>query len=115
MRVGLVQLCSSDDPKDNLLTVSTFVAEAAGQGARFVLTPEVTNCVSASRKRQADVLQVEAEDMTLAMLQSEAARHGVWLLIGSLVAKWQGSHEPALMCFTPTALYCSSQISLSPY
>ena len=87
MRVGLVQLCSSDDPSENLLTVSNFVAEAASKGAKFVLTPEVTNCVSASRKRQNDVLQVETEDMTLAMLQSEAARHGVWLLIGSLALK----------------------------
>ena len=87
MRVGLVQLCSSDDPSENLLTVSNFVAEAASKCAKFVLTPEVTNCVSASRKRQNDVLQVETEDMTLAMLQSEAARHGVWLLIGSLALK----------------------------
>lgn len=87
MRVGLIQLCSSDDPGDNLLTVSNFVAEAAAKGARFVLTPEVTNCVSASRKHQSQVLQVETEDMTLAMLQSEAARHGVWLLIGSLALK----------------------------
>lgn len=87
MRVALVQLCSSDDPSENLLTVSNFVAEAASKGAKFVLTPEVTNCVSASRKRQNDVLQVETEDMTLAMLQSEAARHGVWLLIGSLALK----------------------------
>ena len=63
------------------------MAEAAGQGATFVLTPEVTNCVSASRKRQTEVLEVEAQDMTLAMLQSEAARHGVWLLIGSLALK----------------------------
>ena len=87
MRVGLVQLTSSDDPKENLLTVSNFVAEAARGGADFVLTPEVTNCVSASRKRQSEVLATEDQDMTLAMLQSEAARHGIWLLIGSLALK----------------------------
>lgn len=87
MRVGLVQLTSSDDPQENLLTVSNFVAEAAGQGATFVLTPEVTNCVSASRKRQCEVLNTEDQDMTLAMLQSEAARHRIWLLIGSLALK----------------------------
>ena len=87
MRVGLVQLTSSDDPKENLLTVSNFVAEAARGGADFVLTPEVTNCVSASRKRQSEVLATEDQDVTLAMLQSEAARHGIWLLIGSLALK----------------------------
>ena len=87
MRVGLVQLTSSDDPQENLLTTSDLVAEAAGQGARFVMTPEVTNCVSASRKRQNEVLTTEDKDMTLAMLQSEAARHKIWLLIGSLALK----------------------------
>ncbi len=87
MRVGLVQLCASDDPQDNLLTVSNFVAEAASLGAQFVLTPEVTNCVSSSRKRQSEVLQVEAEDMTLAALRAQAARQGIWLLIGSLALK----------------------------
>jgi predicted amidohydrolase len=87
MRVGLVQLTSSDDPQENLLTVSNYIAEAAQQGAHFVLTPEVTNCLSASRKRQVEVLATEDQDMTLSMLQSEAARHRIWLLIGSLALK----------------------------
>ena len=60
------------------------VAEAASQGAQFVLTPEVTNCVSASRNRQREVLSSEVEDPTLYALREEAARHGIWLLIGSL-------------------------------
>ncbi|MDA8586170.1 carbon-nitrogen hydrolase family protein [Rhodobacteraceae bacterium] len=87
MRVGLVQLCASDDPQENLLTVSNYIAEAAGKGAKFVLTPEVTNCVSASRSHQRAVLATEDDDLTLSMLQSEAARHGIWLLIGSLALK----------------------------
>lgn len=87
MRVGLVQFCASDDPQDNLPRISQAVGEAARAGARFVLTPEVTNCVSASRKRQNEVLTTEDQDMTLAMLQSEAARHRIWLLIGSLALK----------------------------
>lgn len=87
MRVGLVQLTSSDDPQDNLLSVSNYIADAVRDGARFVLTPEVTNCLSASRKRQTDVLTTEDQDVTLSMLQSEAARHKIWLLIGSLALK----------------------------
>ncbi len=35
-------------------------------------------------------------------------------LIGSLVAKWQGSQAPAEMCLTPTLAYSSPQISFSP-
>jgi predicted amidohydrolase len=87
MRAALVQMTSSDDPAENLGTATEFVRAAAADGAEFVLTPEVTNCVSASRTRQKEVLQVEAEDPTLAGLREEAAQAGVWLLIGSLALK----------------------------
>ncbi len=87
MRVGLVQFCASDDPAANLTAVTPLIREAAVQGAELILTPEVTNCVSASRTRQNEVLRSENDDLTLAGLRSEAARLGVWLLIGSLALK----------------------------
>ena len=87
MRAALVQLSSSDDPVENLKQTVGFVSEAAGGGARFILTPEVTNCVSGCRTHQADVLVVEEEDATLEALRVEAERLDVWLLIGSLALK----------------------------
>lgn len=87
MLAGLIQLNASDDPLENLPVTRDRVAEAARAGARFVLTPEVTNCVSASRTRQGEVLRLESEDPTLAGLRDEAAGHGIWLLIGSLALK----------------------------
>ena len=39
----------------------------------FVLTPEVTNCVSASRTRQNEVLRREDEDETLAASEKPLA------------------------------------------
>jgi predicted amidohydrolase len=53
-------------------------------GAGFVLTPEMTNCLSSSRDHQAAVFQPEAADETLAALRKTAADAGIWLLIGSL-------------------------------
>lgn len=87
MRAALLQITSSDQPADNLTMVSDLIDQAVAQGAGFVLTPEVTNCVSASRAHQAEVLQTEAEDITLAGLRSKAAAAGIWLLIGSLALK----------------------------
>ena len=84
MRVGLIQLTSSDDPISNVPTTREYVRQAADQGAAFILTPEVTNCVSASRARQTEVLVDESEDPTIAALCDEAMRAGVWVLIGSL-------------------------------
>ncbi len=87
LRAALLQLNSSDDPAENLPVTLKMIREAAAGGADFVLTPEVTNCVSESRARQREVLQCEAEDITLAALRGEALRLGITILIGSLALR----------------------------
>lgn len=63
---------------------------AVTDGARFVLTPEVTNCVSTSRSRQNAVLTFEGQDESLQVFRETARRHGIWLQIGSLALKCEG-------------------------
>lgn len=87
MKTALIQLCSGDDPAANLPVTQGFVAEAAAAGAGFVLTPEVTNCLSISQTRQREVLHLEQDDPTLAALRQQADALGIWLLIGSLGLK----------------------------
>lgn len=87
MQTALLQLNASDDPVANLKTTLAYVREAASAGAQFVLTPEVTNCVSTSRAHQNAVLQSESDDLTLSALRAEAKTLGIWLLIGSLALK----------------------------
>ena len=84
MRAGLVQLNVGDDPAVNLPVTVDLVRRAVSGGAGFVLTPECTNALSGNRAYQRSVLRHEADDPTLAALRDEAARAGVWLLIGSL-------------------------------
>lgn len=87
MKTALLQLTSGDDPVSNLAQTADFVAQAASRGARLILTPEVTNCVSQDRAHQMTVLQHEVDDLTLAGLREAAIRHDVWLSIGSLAVK----------------------------
>jgi len=87
MRAALLQLTSGDDPQENLATLRALMAEARAGGAELILTPEVSNCVSSSRRRQNAVLSPEESDPVLAGLREEAARLGAWLLIGSLALK----------------------------
>lgn len=84
MRAGLVQLTVGDDPALNLPDTVARVRAAVAGGADFVLTPECTNGLSSNRARQLQVFRHEADDPTLAALRDEAARAGVWLLVGSL-------------------------------
>ncbi len=86
-RAALLQLNVSDTPADNLPVTLEYLRQAAAGGAQIVLTPEVTNCLSASRAQQERVLQTEDEDITLAALRAEAEALGIWLLIGSLALK----------------------------
>lgn len=91
MRAALLQMCSGDDPEQNIEMARAMMHEAVEGGAAFILTPEVTNCVSSSRSHQRAVLHHEADDPTLAALRHEAASLGVWLLIGSLGLKTHAS------------------------
>lgn len=84
MRAGLVQLTVGDDPAENLPETLTLIRAAVQGGAGFVLTPECTNALSSNRARQRTLFRAEDQDPTLAALRDEAARAGIWLLIGSL-------------------------------
>lgn len=84
MRAALVQLTVSDDPAANLVVTLSHIRQAVAEGAKFVLTPELTNGLSSSRAHQRSVFRLEEDDPTLAALRAEAKAAGIWLLIGSL-------------------------------
>ena len=84
MRIGLIQLTVTDDPVANLATTLGYVRQAQAQGAQFILTPECTNGLWSDRAAQKALLRGESDDPTLAALREEAAKLGIWLLIGSI-------------------------------
>ena len=87
MKVAALQLCASDDPTANLDMTLPMVQQAAEMGAQFIATPEITNCVSSSRRHQNDVLSLQERDETLAELRAAANQFGVWISVGSLALK----------------------------
>ncbi len=80
----MVQLTVGDTPADNLPGTLAHIRAAVAGGAGFVLTPECTNALSSNRDHQRRVLRHEDADETLSALRAEAAKSGIWLLIGSL-------------------------------
>ncbi len=87
MRAALIQMTGSDAPEENLSAVADLFGRALDMGAGFVLTPEVTNCISASRTRQQQVLCRQEDDPTLAALRRRSQEARVWCLIGSLALR----------------------------
>jgi deaminated glutathione amidase len=87
LKVGLIQFSASDQPTDNLKTVLQMVQNAHAKGAQFIVTPEVTNCISLDREHQSTVLHHQNDDPSLKAYQQAASDLGVWLMIGSLALK----------------------------
>lgn len=85
--VGLIQTTASDKPEENVQNTVQDIRKAKASGATFILTPEVTNCVSRNRDHQRHVLSTQDEDLSLKAFQAVAAELGIWLLIGSLALK----------------------------
>ena len=86
-KVALVQMRSGQHPEANLATVLSAIDEAAGAGAAYVLTPEMTNIVESKRERLFAAIADEEHDPTLAALREAARRHAMFVHAGSLAIK----------------------------
>ncbi len=89
--VGLLQINASDQPVDNLAVVLQMVRDAHAQGAQFIVTPEVTNCVSIDKDHQRRLFHHQKDDPNLKALQQIATELSITLLIGSLALQ---SNDP---------------------
>jgi predicted amidohydrolase len=87
LNVGLIQTNASDQPEENLKTALQMVRDAHAKGARFIVTPEVTNCVSGDRGHQFEVLNHQEDDPSLKAFRQVAIELDIWLIIGSLALK----------------------------
>jgi len=87
MRAAILQLNASDKPLENVSHILTMVRQAASDGAEFVFTPEVSNCLSTSGAHQNEVLCHQEDDQTLAELCNLARELYISISIGSLALK----------------------------
>jgi deaminated glutathione amidase len=86
-KVGLVQMRSGVDPQANLATARAMIEQAAGAGAAYVLTPEMTNIMEVKRERLLATIVDEESDPTLAAMRELARTLSIYIHIGSLAVK----------------------------
>jgi deaminated glutathione amidase len=84
VRVACVQLRSTRDPVRNLADTEALVREAAGRGAVYVQTPEMTNLLERTREELFAKLALEPADPFLAGMRRLAGDLGVTVHLGSL-------------------------------
>lgn len=86
-KAALVQISAGPDPTENAKTNAELLADAAAGSADFVMFPEVCNMIEPDRAACREKARPAAEDETLNRLRDGAAKSGVWVLVGSIVAQ----------------------------
>jgi deaminated glutathione amidase len=82
-----IQMRATRDPARNRDDAIRMIGEAAGAGAAYVQTPEMTSLVERDRKRLFEHVRAEGEDATLAALRETARAKGIVLHVGSLAIR----------------------------
>ncbi|QTC90674.1 carbon-nitrogen hydrolase family protein [Brevundimonas goettingensis] len=85
--IALIQTRTPATPEAGLAHVEPLIREAAAGGAKFILTPEVSNFVEQRRDKKGQWVTDEDQDGVILGLRRLAAELGVWILIGSAVVR----------------------------
>jgi predicted amidohydrolase len=87
MKAAILQMTSGIDPLANARVLGEAVAAAAGAGAAMLFTPEMSGLLDRDRKRGSARIVTEDEDRVLAGVREAAAKHGLWVHLGSLALR----------------------------
>ena len=84
MQIALHQMTSTIDPMRNASDMADAIASAAATGAAMYFAPEMAILVDRDRARARKYMANESHNMALHSLIAAAARHRIWVHIGSM-------------------------------
>ena len=87
LHIALIQLSSNDQPEENYKQIEHYLHESYAKGARFILTPEVSNFISLDKKLRGQALKIEENEPILRLAKEFAFKNNIWILLGSLALK----------------------------
>ncbi|WP_119166953.1 carbon-nitrogen hydrolase family protein [Algihabitans albus] len=102
-RAACVQMTSGRDLHSNIADAGALIAQAAGEGASFVATPENTTQIEPDKARVLAEARPEASHPAIPAFAEIAVKQGIWLLIGSLTVKLTDS-----LCANRSLLFAPS-------
>ncbi|MCX8567841.1 MULTISPECIES: carbon-nitrogen hydrolase family protein [Hyphomicrobiales] len=82
-KAAAVQMRSGKEPARNVRDFEALVREAAGQGATYVQTPEMTGAIVGDKDARAAAFTSEDKDLVVASGRKLAAELGIHLHVGS--------------------------------
>jgi predicted amidohydrolase len=87
VRAAVIQTTTGIDPAGNITQLTDTLARAAAQGADIAFTPEMSGLLDRQRERLFANVREESDDPVLAAVREAAARHGLWVQLGSLALR----------------------------
>jgi len=92
LTVACVQLNSKQSVSNNLLNTKKYINKACDRGADLIVTPEITNIVSLSKRHLLKNTFLEKKDPFLNEIKLLAKKRSVWILLGSIIIKDEKSN-----------------------
>jgi predicted amidohydrolase len=83
-RIAVLQMTAGIDPQANAGVLAQAAADAAADGATMLFTPEMSGLLDRDRERATKNVVAEDLNPVLAVVRDAAARHGLWVALGSL-------------------------------
>lgn len=90
MRIALLQMTGSSEPKANLSALLSYAETAADQGAEVIFSPECSNIMEMDKQAILGKTVREQDDPMVAAIQDFCARRRIFCSIGSVVVKAEG-------------------------
>ena len=92
LTVACIQLNSKQSVSNNLLNTKNYINKACDRGADLIVTPEITNIVSLSKRHLLKNTFLEKKDPFLNEIKLLAKKRSVWILLGSIIIKDEKSN-----------------------
>lgn len=97
-RLAGIQMVSCPRVADNLETAADLVAQAADQGAEFIVLPEYFPIIGAADADRVRARETPDNGPVQDWLAATAARHGIWLVAGSIPLAASVPHKMRNAC-----------------
>lgn len=95
MKIAIHQMTSGNTPNRNLEAIEAAITDSARQGAVMYFAPEMSFLVDRDRERARQNIATESQTAGLVQLCAAAARHRIWLHLGSLAVVHEGGEKLA--------------------
>lgn len=90
IRVAALQMRSGENPQDNLVAFEALVREAAGKGAAYVQSPEMTGILVRGREKLAERVYAQSDDPLVRRAGELARELSLFVHLGSTAIALEG-------------------------